>query len=329
MKGSCCLVILRQRLAVPACLLMLGAGTAIGQTEAPEPTAIVPEDVEQPTASGEEAGIELLGTDADRNEPAGAPSAVGEDKPADADTARADPLPLEIPGTAPPLREQIAYCYAGDPKIPPSEEVSISFVLDRAGLLLGIPEHVDSGQESAGKRRIFLDAVVALEDCAPYAVDGVETTYMATFTPMTVASLQATASKPSEDVPANTATARIEEIPFATEEAEAALDLSRSDRREIQNRLRLVAHDPQGADGVFGPNTRTAISAWQTEQGFPISGYLNDPQIVALKAQSETEYQAFKESQPKPKKKKRKAKRVRVCKRGVLGVLYDCRYAWR
>ena len=41
-------------------------------------------------------------------------------------------------------------------------------------------------------------------------------------------------------------------------EIEAALGLSRAQRREIQESLSLLGHDPRGIDGQFGPGTRTA-----------------------------------------------------------------------
>ncbi|QFT92361.1 Putative peptidoglycan binding domain protein [Roseovarius sp. THAF9] len=318
----------------------------MGQTQGAEP---LPEPLPEPpvTATPLEdsapaqggAGIDVTGADADRADPAANGAADDEDRATTAQvpeadvlpepaTTRNDPLPLDQPGTARPLRDQIAACYNGATGSDGDDAVTISFVLDSAGLLRGIPRHVGDEAQSAIHRRLFLDAVVALEDCAPYTVSGTETTYEATFTPETVGTVNIVESAPLVTEPEVLGTARVDPTALATEEIEAALDLSRSERREIQNRLRLVEHDPGGADGVFGPNTRTAITSWQAEQGFPVSGYLDDFQLTALREQSETEYQAFLQTQPKPKPK-RKAKRVRVCKRGVFGVLYDCRFVWR
>lgn len=44
---------------------------------------------------------------------------------------------------------------------------------------------------------------------------------------------------------------------------EAALDLTRAQRREVQIRLALLGFDPRGIDGLFGPDTRAAIAQWQ------------------------------------------------------------------
>lgn len=340
-NGTLSLTGQRVGLRASVCMLILTAGAAMAQTEAPEPlppaTEAVLDQLERSATSddsGAAAGIEVPDADADRTDQAGSSAAVGDDT----ETAGQTPLETVLPSPsgetpqpeepAQPLREQIAACYTGDPAAESAEEVRISFVLDSAGLLRGIPSHVGSDTQSAVQRRVYLDAVVALEDCAPYSVSGFETTYEATFTPAAVGQVDVLRSEPQVTETEPLGTARVDRSAAVTEEDEAALDLTRDQRREIQNRLRLLEHDPGGADGVFGPNTRVAISNWQTEQGLAVSGYLNETQLAELRTQSETEYQAFLQTQPKPKPN-RKAKRVRVCKRGVFGVLYDCRFVWR
>jgi hypothetical protein len=112
-----------------------------------------------------------------------------------------------------------------------------------------------------------------------------------------------------------------------SEMTESDLELTRDMRREIQRRLTLIGHDTKGVDGSLGKNSRKAIMEWQVEYKLPPTGYLNDSQLSALKLASAEEYAAWeKDEASKPKKKKR---RVRLCKRGVLGILYDCRYVWR
>lgn len=61
---------------------------------------------------------------------------------------------------------------------------------------------------------------------------------------------------------------------------EAALELDRSDRAEVQRRLALAGFNPQGADGVFGPRTRVAIREAQAAWGYPTTGYL-EPALYA------------------------------------------------
>lgn len=74
---------------------------------------------------------------------------------------------------------------------------------------------------------------------------------------------------------------------------EEALGLNRPARSEIQIRLDLAGHDPGRPDGVFGPNTRSAILDWQREQDLPASGYLDKDQLAKLTAQTEEDYVAF------------------------------------
>ncbi|MGR3321358.1 MAG: peptidoglycan-binding domain-containing protein [Pseudooceanicola sp.] len=60
---------------------------------------------------------------------------------------------------------------------------------------------------------------------------------------------------------------------------EAALELSRDQRRQIQRNLSLIGFDPRGIDGIFGPATRRAIGAWQQANGFETTTYLTGPQV--------------------------------------------------
>lgn len=68
--------------------------------------------------------------------------------------------------------------------------------------------------------------------------------------------------------------------------AEESLQLSAEDRRRIQRHLTLLGYNTRGVDGIFGPGTRNAISAWQQANGFPDTGYLDRRQWTALTAQA-------------------------------------------
>ncbi len=48
--------------------------------------------------------------------------------------------------------------------------------------------------------------------------------------------------------------------------------LTKADRKEIQERLTALGFDTDGVDGVIGPNTRAAISAYQRRRGLPVTG---------------------------------------------------------
>jgi peptidoglycan hydrolase-like protein with peptidoglycan-binding domain len=51
-----------------------------------------------------------------------------------------------------------------------------------------------------------------------------------------------------------------------------ARGMSIADRQELQRRLTAAGFDTQGADGVIGPNTRTAISAYEQSAGLAVTG---------------------------------------------------------
>ena len=65
---------------------------------------------------------------------------------------------------------------------------------------------------------------------------------------------------------------------------EEKLRLNRATRRQIQLGLRSAGFDPGGADGLFGPRTRAAIRNWQSSRGTRSSGYLDGPQVEALRS---------------------------------------------
>ena len=67
------------------------------------------------------------------------------------------------------------------------------------------------------------------------------------------------------------------------EAGEAALDLNREARRDVQRDLSLLGFDPRGVDGVFGPGSRAAISAHQRSLGLPETGFLSAEQLRVLR----------------------------------------------
>ncbi|MCK4861602.1 MAG: peptidoglycan-binding protein [Rhodobacteraceae bacterium] len=73
------------------------------------------------------------------------------------------------------------------------------------------------------------------------------------------------------------------------EEIEAALRLSRDERRIIQTNLTMLGYDTRGVDGILGRGSRSAIAAWQDSQRFDATGYLTDIQIARLRAQGDAE----------------------------------------
>lgn len=51
-----------------------------------------------------------------------------------------------------------------------------------------------------------------------------------------------------------------------------ATGLTKDDRIALQQRLTAAGFDTDGTDGVIGPNTRQAISAYQSSRGLPVTG---------------------------------------------------------
>lgn len=57
--------------------------------------------------------------------------------------------------------------------------------------------------------------------------------------------------------------------------------LTKDDRINLQQQLTAKGFDTDGADGVIGPNTKQAISAYQSSRGLPITG---EPSIELLRS---------------------------------------------
>lgn len=83
------------------------------------------------------------------------------------------------------------------------------------------------------------------------------------------------------------------------EQAENTLGLRREDRRQIQRRLTLLGYDTRGIDGLFGPASRRAIAAWQTNSGYASTSYLNAAQYRTLLTETKTTYRERPDVQPR------------------------------
>ena len=60
--------------------------------------------------------------------------------------------------------------------------------------------------------------------------------------------------------------------------------LSRTERLELQERLRAVGFDPGGVDGIIGANTRQALRRFQIALGLPADGYPSKPLLDKLRS---------------------------------------------
>lgn len=87
------------------------------------------------------------------------------------------------------------------------------------------------------------------------------------------------------DIPASLELGSTRFVPPTPEEIENALNLSRNDRRGIQQDLTDLGFNTRGVDGLFGNGTRTAIQAWQQRERLARTGYLDADQIALLRRQ--------------------------------------------
>ncbi len=72
-----------------------------------------------------------------------------------------------------------------------------------------------------------------------------------------------------------------------TPETEAALNLDKAGRIDLQLRLGALGHLTGGADGSLGPRSRTAIGAWQKQSGIIETTYLTPQQHMFLVVQTD------------------------------------------
>jgi len=80
------------------------------------------------------------------------------------------------------------------------------------------------------------------------------------------------------------------------ETIEAALGLTRTQRRRIQENLTVLRFDTRGVDGVFGRGTRSAIAAWQADERLEVTGYITQAQIGRLERRANAERRVLAEA---------------------------------
>lgn len=215
------------------------------------------------------------------------------------------------------LKTALEECFDYPKKVSPDTEVTLAFSLDEQGELVGIPQLTDDPDKTPDVRRLYLGGLLALENCAPFTVGGTRGTFRATIADTGIDSVKDLSKAEPEQKPSVQVAKRVVHS-TASQASEDALSLDRSARVEIQRRLKLLDFDPGGVDGVFGKNSRNAITSWQEDKGFPVSGHLNAIQLLALNAQSQAKYDAYQSTNPGAAERKT---RVRVCRRiGVLGI---------
>lgn len=94
--------------------------------------------------------------------------------------------------------------------------------------------------------------------------------------------------------------------------AEKALELGPRRRREIQLRLSLLGHEPGMIDGIFGKQTRGAISAAQAQLAVPETGHVTSAFLDRIDDLTEKKLAEFRAAQSKRSKRARLAAKQRA-----------------
>ena len=107
------------------------------------------------------------------------------------------------------------------------------------------------------------------------------TTEVASLAPAGEASASASQVRTAVSVPDD-----VKQVP-GTPETEAALNLDKAGRIDLQLRLSALGHLTGGADGSLGPKSRAAIAAWQKQSGIIETTYLTQQQHMFLVVQTD------------------------------------------
>jgi hypothetical protein len=166
----------------------------------------------------------------------------------------------------------------------------IGFSTNSTGNLSDLPEIIEPKNVNSEVRLQYLKVVAALEECSPYQIleDGVSYRLeLAENAEPTLVAMKPVQSEGEVDLEV----ADVESSTLllaASQDTEEGLGLDKQAIRDVQARLLVLGHDPNGVDGAVGKGTRAAIRAWQASVGTYQTGYLNGTQLAALKEQSQS-----------------------------------------
>lgn len=171
--------------------------------------------------------------------------------------------------------------------------VTLAVTVTDSGRIVGLPSLRSPAVVDEAARRTFLSAATAVEGCTPFeeAFRGRE--IEVALSPEGSVDLVTANAPPYErsvqdSAPRNTLDPLQHlELPAGTEATMATLDLDRAAVRDLQARLLVAGHDPNGIDGLMGRGTRGALQAWQALQGIAANGLLNGAQLELLKRQTD------------------------------------------
>lgn len=217
------------------------------------------------------------------------------------------------------LWQSLLRCYvAPTERIGTNDEVVLRVELNTGGDISNLPDIMSPATFTVGERGLLREATAAIIDCTPIISGGGEKTIYGRFDMVinrdglsltnvdafvgkvdVIPALESLEITEPEEEPADDSTAVVATTGEpATLAMEDELELTRTDRREIQRRLVLLGYNTRGVDGVLGNGSRTAIREWQRDNDQPSSGYLDLNQLVLLREVSQDKYEAW-DARPK------------------------------
>lgn len=176
----------------------------------------------------------------------------------------------------------------------PRQALELKVQLGNDGQIQSLAELLSPGPERAEARLDYLIATAALETCAPFdhMTAGGEMRLMISEygevrltgsvsppPPLSLAAVPPVENKALDD------------LSPGSRASEQALGLDKQGIRDVQARLQVLGHDPNGIDGALGRGSRAAIADWQNRQGLQATGHLNTAQLQRLKEQSQASLQ--------------------------------------
>ena len=141
---------------------------------------------------------------------------------------------------------------------------------------------VAAAPAAVDKEGVFWESIKDSASPAPFEA------YLAQFPDGTFASLARLRLQELAAKPAESAAEQVAALPPAAsaepapEQIERSIGLTRQGRSRVQLALTLLGYGTGGSDGVLGPKSRTAISAWQADRGETATGFLTSAQHAAL-----------------------------------------------
>ncbi len=121
------------------------------------------------------------------------------------------------------------------------------------------------------------------------------------------------------------ATAMLREAvrPASPEDIEGALNLTRDQRRRVQQNLTTLGFDTRGVDGIFGRGTRDAVRRWQIAERYDPTGYLDRDQLDDLESLASAREAELKAEEERQQRQERIADRAYWRQTGQSGERVD------